>query len=236
MELLADEAHNGRSIAEFIRMTGASGKQIRAAIGRNGALILTSDERVITRKWIEDKRQLLVKWLTEFHAANPNVPGAPLAASRLGLDAALSSIVLKNFTGIRIQGETVALASHQASFSSQEIAAMQTMETAFRAGGFQPPSAVEVAAITGLDAKKSRALLEFLVKNNRLVKLPDDLIFHADVIAHIRTSLVQHKGRKFTVTEFKGWINISRKFAIPLLEYLDQQRVTKREGELRIVL
>ena len=110
------------------------------------------------------------------------------------------------------------------------------METAFRAGGFQPPSAVEVAAITGLDAKKSRALLEFLVKNNRLVKLPDDLIFHADVIAHIRTSLVQHRGRKFTVTEFKGWINISRKFAIPLLEYLDQQRVTKREGELRIVL
>jgi selenocysteine-specific elongation factor len=236
IEILADEAGRGRSITELIRMTGASGKQIRAAIARNGALILSCDERVITKRWLEEKRQSLVKWLSEFHAANANAPGAPLAAARMGLDAALSSIVVRNFSAIRIQGETVALASHQAAFSLQEVAVMEKMETAFRAGGFQPPSTAEVIATTGLDAKKSRALLEVLVKNGRLVRLPDDLIFHAAVIAHIHNSLVQQKGRKFTVTEFKGWMNISRKFAIPLLEYLDQQRVTRREGEIRIVL
>ena len=236
MELLADEAHKGRSIAELIRMTGASRKQIRLAIERNSALILTADDRVITNKWVEERRRSLVKWLSEFHTANPNAPGAPLAASRMGLDAGLSSVVLKDLGGIRIQGETIALASHRAAFSTQELAVMEKMETAFRAGGFQPPSATEVVSMSGIDAKKARALLEVLVKNSRLVKLPDDLIFHADVIAHIRNSLLHHKGRKFTVAEFKGWMNISRKFAIPLLEYLDQQRVTKREGELRIVL
>jgi selenocysteine-specific elongation factor len=68
------------------------------------------------------------------------------------------------------------------------------------------------------------------------VKLPDDLLFHADVIAHIRSSLAQHKNRKFSVSEFKSWMNISRKFAIPLLEYLDQQRVTRRDGDMRVVL
>jgi selenocysteine-specific elongation factor len=62
------------------------------------------------------------------------------------------------------------------------------------------------------------------------------LLFHADVIAHIKTSLGQQKGRRFSVLEFKSWTNISRKFAIPLLEYLDQQRITKREGEVRVVL
>jgi selenocysteine-specific elongation factor len=56
------------------------------------------------------------------------------------------------------------------------------------------------------------------------------------VIAHIRNSLSSHKGRRFSVPEFKDWIQISRKYAIPLLEFLDHQRVTKREGDLRVIL
>jgi selenocysteine-specific elongation factor len=56
------------------------------------------------------------------------------------------------------------------------------------------------------------------------------------VIAHIRKSIAVHKGRRFSVPEFKSWTQISRKYAIPLLEYLDHQKVTKREGDNRVVL
>ena len=75
-----------------------------------------------------------------------------------------------------------------------------------------------------------------MIKGNRLVRVSGDLIFHSEVIAHIRTSLAKHKGRRFSVPEFKDWVQISRKYAIPLLEYLDHQRVTRRDGDSRVVL
>jgi len=48
--------------------------------------------------------------------------------------------------------------------------------------------------------------------------------------------LAPKKGQKFAVPEFKDWTGISRKYAIPLLEFLDRERVTRREGDARIVL
>jgi selenocysteine-specific elongation factor len=93
-----------------------------------------------------------------------------------------------------------------------------------------------VLRTTGFEAKKSRALLETLIKSQRLVRISEELIFHADTIAHIRKSLAAHKGRRFSVPEFKDWVQISRKYAIPLLEYLDRQHVTRREGDSRLVL
>jgi selenocysteine-specific elongation factor len=236
IELLVDESANGRSIAELVRMMGLSREQLQAAIGSNDGLVMSANDRVVTRQWIAGKRQALVAWLRDFHKANPNAAGAPLAASRLGIDAALTALIFKDFEALRIQGETVALATHNAQFTPREVAALQNLEQAFRMAAFQPPSVAEAIAASGLEVKKARALLESLLKANRLVRLPGDLVFHADVIAHIRTSLAQQKGRRFSVVEFKAWTNVSRKFAIPLLEYLDQQRVTRREGEVRVVL
>jgi len=235
LELLTDEASAGRSMAELTKMTGASRGQLLLAIARNKALML-ADEKVLTRRWIETKRDALVLWLRHFHKANPDAAGASLAAARLGLEPSLAALVFQGFSAIRIQGETVALASHQAGASPKHAAALKKLESVFREGGFQPPSVAEALAGSGVDANTARLLLAALVKNNRLVKLPQDVVYHADVIAHIRTSLAQHKGREFSVSEFKSWMNISRKFAIPLLEYLDQQRVTRRQGETRVVL
>ena len=78
--------------------------------------------------------------------------------------------------------------------------------------------------------------MESLVKDGKLIRISADLIFHADVLAHIRQSLAAYKGRRFSVADFKSWTNVSRKYAIPLLEYLDHQRVTKRDGDVRVVL
>ena len=215
IEILLDESNTGRSISDLIRMTGLSRAQVHRAIGENGNIVLSSDDRAVTRKWIDARRRAVLAWLREFHKANPNAAGATLAAARLGLEAALAAVVFKDFEAVRIQGELVAIAGHKAQFTGQEAAALQKMEQAFRAAGFQPPAASEVITGSGIDPKKARALLESLVKSNRLVRLPDDLVFHADVLTHIRTSLAQHKGRRFSVAEFKTWTNISRKFAIP---------------------
>ena len=236
IELLLDEVPDGRKLDELVPLTGALRASIDAAIASSSTVLLASDQQAVTRHWLNQKRQALLNWLREFHASHPNTQGAPLASARLGMEQSLAGLVFKLSPEIRINNETVALVDHQPAFANHEMAALQKIEAGFRQHGFQPPTPADAMASSGIDQRKARELLESLIKQKRLIRVSNELIFHADVIAHVRTSLAQHIGRRFSVAEFKSWTNISRKFAIPLLEYLDQQRVTKREGDVRIVL
>jgi selenocysteine-specific elongation factor len=69
-----------------------------------------------------------------------------------------------------------------------------------------------------------------------LVRVGDELIYHASAIDTLRQTLKSRKGQRFSVAEFKDWTSVSRKYAIPLLEFLDRERVTRREGDSRIVI
>jgi selenocysteine-specific elongation factor len=61
-------------------------------------------------------------------------------------------------------------------------------------------------------------------------------VFHHSALEGLRQLLAARKSMRFTVAAFKDWTGVSRKYAIPLLEYLDRERVTRREGEERLVL
>jgi selenocysteine-specific elongation factor len=61
-------------------------------------------------------------------------------------------------------------------------------------------------------------------------------VFHRSAIAKLRQLLAARKGQRFNVGDFKEWTGISRKYAIPLLEFLDRERVTRRDGNDRVVL
>jgi selenocysteine-specific elongation factor len=60
-------------------------------------------------------------------------------------------------------------------------------------------------------------------------------VFHISAVDALKSLLSQHKGQRFSVGEFKEWTGISRKYAIPLLEWLDRERLTRRDGDQRIV-
>jgi Elongation factor SelB, winged helix. len=68
------------------------------------------------------------------------------------------------------------------------------------------------------------------------VKIGDDLVYHHTALATLRELLAAHKGERFGVPVFKEWTGVSRKYAIPLLEYLDRERITRRDGDNRVVL
>jgi selenocysteine-specific elongation factor len=177
-----------------------------------------------------------LQWLANFHKSNPAAGGAPVSQARMGLDAGLVALLLEGFAAIRVQGDLISLETHRARVSPEESQILSRMESAFRQAGYQPPAAGEILKSAAADPKQARALLEALIKNGRLVRVSAELVFHADVIAHIRKSLAAHQGRRFSVPEFKAWTNVSRKYAIPLLEYLDHQRITRRDGDSRVVL
>ncbi len=237
LEILVGESAAGRRIPELTRLTGQPGAAIQSLVSRNPTLMFEpANQRVVTKAWVEEGRRKLVGWLTAFHAKNPSAAAAPVSAARLGLEPGLANLIFQDPARFRVQGDLVSLTSHKARLDSTETQALSKIEHAFRQAGFQPPAPNEVLQSTGLDTNKARGLLEALIKAQKLVRISDGLIFHADAILHIRKSLATHKGRRFSVPEFKEWTQISRKYAIPLLEYLDHQHVTRREGDARVVL
>ena len=87
-----------------------------------------------------------------------------------------------------------------------------------------------------MEAARARSLLQILLKTRKLVKVGDELVFHPLALDRLRETLGGRKGQRFSVGEFKDWTGISRKYAIPLLEFLDREHVTRREGDERLVL
>lgn len=237
LSIFVEEKENGRTLGQLVRLTGRASDEIAFAVRQTPHLLLIeAAQRVVSQAWLVARRDLLVQWLEAFHAKNPSLPGAPVVQARLGLEGVLAHFVLSNFPVIRLEGDLVALASHRAQVSDGETLALAGIEQAFRSAGYQPANSSDTLRSAGVDTTGGRGLLEKLIKRGRLVRVSDELIFHADVIAHIRNSLAAHKGRRFSIPEFKQWTQISRKYAIPLLEYLDHQRITKRDGDSRVVL
>jgi len=137
---------------------------------------------------------------------------------------------------LAVDGETVRLASHQISLKQDETEASAKIESAFQAAGLAVPSMNEVLGKSGVEGNRARNILQLLLRDKRLVRVSDELVFHASAIHSLRELLAKKKGARFAVPEFKDWTGISRKYAIPLLEFLDRERVTRREGDSRVVL
>ena len=137
---------------------------------------------------------------------------------------------------IVVEGETVRLRSHRVVLQEDEEQARAAIERTFAAAGLAAPAMAEALAKSGVEARRARTLLEILLREKRLLRVSEELVFHRTAIERLRETLAARKGQRFGVGEFKEWTGISRKYAIPLLEYLDREHVTRRDGEGRLIL
>jgi selenocysteine-specific elongation factor len=179
-----------------------------------------------------------MNWLATYHASHPESAGAPVhevrSALMRGVPQAVSEFIVGGIDGVTVHGDAVFLATHTVKVSPEEIQIREKLEAIYREAGFQPPTVKEAFAAVG--GKSAAGQLDALLKAKHLVRVSPELLFHADVLRHVRESLAKHKGRQFSVPEFKDWTKMSRKFAIPLLELLDREHVTRRNGDQRVVL
>jgi selenocysteine-specific elongation factor len=199
----------------------------------------------------EQLAKLILEELEKFHAANPLVAGLPKEDLRgkLGAGRAVHSIpsptllnaLLQSLTvqgKIDMHGETVRLGGRTIQLSAEEVAARDQIAVAFEKAGLAVPRAREVLANLRLDHARAEKLLRILLKENVLHKVTEDLIFHQSALRELHEILARRKAKnnRLGVTDFKELTGLSRKYAIPLLEYLDRERVTRREGNGRIIL
>jgi selenocysteine-specific elongation factor len=181
----------------------------------------------------------------EHHAAKPLVEGLPREEARERIFAHAAPVLFERILDDlskagRVTGrERLVGAGHAISLSPLELSARDAIEGALRAGGLKPPEPAAVQAANGIAPEIGARVLALLVRQKVAVKL-GGLYFHQaaldrlkdDVRALKRTDATAH----VDVASFKQQYDISRKYAIPLLEYLDRERVTRRVGEARVVL
>ncbi|MFH1278017.1 MAG: selenocysteine-specific translation elongation factor [Candidatus Eisenbacteria bacterium] len=115
-------------------------------------------------------------------------------------------------------------------------AAVARVSEILAAAGFAPPSPSALAVQAGLDAKEALSLLETLARVGRVVKVTPTLVYRTEEMERLRTLLREELRAKGTVTvaEFKDRAGLSRKYAVPLLEHFDTERITRRDGDRRV--
>ena len=236
--LLIRESRFGQSTADLIARTG-----LQAAVIEKAAVTVAAH---LAQTWYVDKAWMqatVAKWkaqLAEFHLKFPLLPGLAKEEmrSREAPDAppALFDALLASDKQLVVTGDVVHLAAHKLALKQDEAEALAKIESAFERAGLAVPGVQEVIQSSGVEAARARSLLQILYRGKKLIRMGDDLVFHHSALATLRGLLATHKGEHFSVGVFKDWTGISRKYAIPLLEYMDREHVTLREGDSRKVL
>ncbi len=239
--LLVSESRYGMGVEEIIRRTGLLRSDILEA-ARDPRLVALNDPHVwlLDRSWSDAKISSLHAALKQFHRDKPLLAGMPRQDLR-GRELPdsppfLLDTLLRAAKTISVKGDLVHLATHKVALREEESEATRRIESAFEQAGLAVPAMNEVLARSGVDAGRARTLLQILLREKRLIRISDELVFHVSAIERLHELLARRRGEHFAVPAFKDWTGISRKYAIPLLEFLDREHVTRREGDQRVVL
>jgi selenocysteine-specific elongation factor len=132
---------------------------------------------------------------------------------------------------------------HARAVSGEDAALRDRLDEIYRESKLTAPSfgeALSRAGVAPAQQQHGRKVLQVLIDAGKLVRVDNEMLFHVsaldDMIARLRAFAAAKTDRTIDVPAFKELTGISRKYAIPLLEYLDRQRVTRREGDKRIVM
>lgn len=115
--------------------------------------------------------------------------------------------------------------------------ALAAVADAYQAAGLAAPPTAEVAAKLNLTDAEMRRLMTLLLRDSILIRMGADALYiHQSALMQLRAQMSGFRGRTLDVAGFKQLTGLSRKYAISLLEYLDRERITRKEGNLRLVL
>ena len=138
--------------------------------------------------------------------------------------------------------DVLRLADHAVELSAPDAQRRDVLEQMYRQAGLAAPALSEAFTQAGLNAsdQHGRKILQLLIDAGTLVKVHGDMFFHREaldnLVQQLRAYASSRTDRMIDVAAFKELTDISRKYAIPLLEHLDRQRVTRREGDRRVIL
>jgi len=242
---IARRQHEGISLSRLIAETGWNRNVIEAKLSpavRDQQVLRIGDRFAETRA-IEDLKLHLQRTLEQFHKKNPLVGGIGREQLREQLKAsaevfAAVAAALVGEKKLEIACDLVRLAGRGVAMKDEEAESKKIIEDAFAAAGLKVPALREVMAGLKVDKARAQKIVTLLLRDKTLIKISEELVFHRGALEELRRQMAAYRAKssKIDVAQFKEMTGVSRKYAIPLLEYLDRERVTKRVGDAREIL
>lgn len=242
----------GLSLAQIVARSGWTPEDARAVAreleaAKSACLLSSEGGRVVAADEFDACMARMAAEVERFHAANPLSPGIAREelrrrvagrAEESAMFAAALEQMLRSGHLVAV-GERVKRAGREVELSAEEQRAREEIEAAFARAGLRVPATKEVLARLPVEEARAQKILALLVREQVLVKVTEELVFHRQALARLRELLAQYKrerGERISVPAFKELTGITRKYAIPLLEYLDRNGVTRRAGDNRLIL
>jgi selenocysteine-specific elongation factor len=247
---LVEAAPRGMTLPEIVARTGWIEAEARATADRLAAakrvrLLGGAPMVVAPAQAVTSSAAAIRKAVETFHRANPLLPGIPKQElrARAGrarveiFEAALNDLVAART--LVVAGDLVGQAGREIALSAEESRAKELIEREFESAGLTVPDFASVLAKLPVDAARAQKILQILLREKVLVKISSDLVFHRNTLLKLREMLAKYRkerGARLPITVFKELAGITRKYAIPLLEHLDREQVTRRAGDERVIL
>jgi selenocysteine-specific elongation factor len=247
---LAAASPRGLTLAEVISRTGWTEAEVHQAAknlsaARHIRIVAEQPRIIVSAPTLAKLATALKAAVEEFHRANPLLPGIPKQELRGRaknprpevFQAALDDLVREKV--LTMSGDLVQRAGREIALSSDEARAKELIEKEFERAGLTVPSFAAVLEKLPVERSRAQKILQILLREKVLVKVTDDLVFHRTAMAKLREVLAKYRkerGDKLPIPAFKELTGITRKYAIPLLEYLDREHVTRRVGDERVIL
>jgi selenocysteine-specific elongation factor len=223
LDALLERSPSGVDMARF-----AANRNLPAAAGR----------RFSAAHWRALRDQALAA-LAAWHTRFPDMAGAAEAhvAQTIRIPQESVSVLLDELTreGIVVrEGAIVRLAAHEVEISPADAALWQRVEPILQCGGLRPPTLAELAAATGVDAKKLEAALSRLARHGNLVRVSKGRFFLPAAVRELE-KIARGMG-EITAAGFRDRSGIGRNLAIEVLEFFDRTKFTRRVGDAHVLL
>lgn len=190
--------------------------------------------------WEKDALELLEDYHSRF-SLREGIPKEELRSRQFALLSAKAfNLLLQHWAQqgiIRIKGNFVAKSDFQCIPDPKQRRILNQIEQIFKENLFQPPSLAHIQDRIGITGEQLEELLRYLLRTDKLVKVSEDLFFHADAVKVAQEKIGNYlsKHEQISLGEARDLLESSRKFVLPLLEYFDQVRFTRRVGDIRVL-
>jgi selenocysteine-specific elongation factor len=212
------------------------------SLKQRGELVALEGETVLHRHRLDAAEHQVASTLAEYHAAQPLRTGMSREELRSRLSRQMEP---KSFTMVlgRLEAEgrviaeggRVRLADHAPRYTPEQQAIVEALESGLLKDPFNAPFYEDLRAAASLPPKPAQEIWDALIDNGVVVRISADVFLHRQAvdqaIERVRAYLKEHG--QMTAAQFRDMLGTSRKYAVPLMEYLDAQRVTRRLGDVR---
>ena len=242
---IARHGHAGISMSQLIAETGWSRDSVEGQLAQTlkDVRVLRIGDLFVDGLAMVRLQQFIVNSVEAFHKNNSLVRGIAREALREQVKASsevftASLDLLVREKNIEAAGDLVRLPGHGVVMKDEEAESKKKIEEAFASAGLKVPALHEVIGGLKVDKTRAQKIVTLLLRDKLLVKISEELVFHRSALEELRGLVTAQKAKspKMDVAKFKELTGVSRKYAIPLLEYLDRERVTKRVGDAREIL